>query len=164
MKHTCLIWKCWFQMDFSFEKTSPKQVNICNQIEISCGNYLFSWGLIFTGENSAQEGLSCCKPALGIWVVGGGLGNPTLCCKVSPLPCDGGDVMKKLELLFEEGKAWAERWEIGKEGAFSSLDFSSPLYFLRTQQCGIGLTMSNARDGSEIPKMAVLSLLCWGAL
>lgn len=44
---------------FFFKKikklTSPKQVNICNQIEISCGNYLFSWGLIFAGENSTRE-------------------------------------------------------------------------------------------------------------
>lgn len=27
---------------FFFKKTSPKQVNICNQIGISSGNYLFS--------------------------------------------------------------------------------------------------------------------------
>lgn len=43
-------------MDFSLKKTSPKQVNICNQIEISSGNYLFSWGLIFARENSTEEG------------------------------------------------------------------------------------------------------------
>lgn len=73
-------------MDFSFEKTSPKQVNICNQIEISCGNYLFSWGLIFTGENSMQEGLSCCKPVLGIWVVGGGWEIPLSAAKCHHFP------------------------------------------------------------------------------